>query len=100
MSGRRRAHLILGFLTVWLLFAATLAASHRSTVLRWHTIAGGGGPLSSSSFTADGTIAQPIVGRSSSESHRLGGGFWMFEGDSEPSDVHRVYVPMLMKGAE
>lgn len=97
MSARRQVHLILGFLAVWLLVAATLVASRQASDLTWHTIVAGGGPLSAGSCVAHGTIAQPIVGRSSAESYQVGSGFWAFEGGGEPVERHHIYLPMLTK---
>ena len=99
MTRGRQVSLILSIVTAWLLPVTTLAASRHTTVLTWYTTGGGGGPLTSGSYVAHTTIAQPIVGRSSGDGHQVNAGFWAFEGGGEPVERHHIYLPMLTKAS-
>jgi hypothetical protein len=43
----------------------------------WYVIGSGGGHSASGSYQLDGTIGQPIVGKSSSSNYSLDAGFWV-----------------------
>ena len=51
-----------------------------------YVIASGGGEMASASFSVNGSIGQPIVGRSSSASYIVESGFWVGAGGVAPCD--------------
>jgi hypothetical protein len=55
----------------------------------WYVIASGGGHSESDNYLINGTIGQPIVGKSSSASYQIDAGFWVGAGEVGGCD----YVP-------
>ena len=68
-----------------LLLMVTLAAAQNYQVDRY-VIASGGGAMSSTGFNVNGTIGQPLAGRSSSASYTIESGFWVGGGGLSPCD--------------
>ena len=52
--------------------------------IRWHVIAGGGGPQQSGSYRQNSTIGQAVIGEAQSGSYRLQSGFWPGVGIEPP----------------
>lgn len=78
------------FVILILLSAASLAQNY---LIDWYVIASGGGHSESGSYWVDGTIGQPIVGRTSSGSYIIEAGFWVGIGipsccDYVPGDIN------------
>lgn len=46
----------------------------------WYVMASGGGEMSSTGFSINGTIGQPIIGESSSAGYTIESGFWVGAG--------------------
>ena len=51
----------------------------------WYVIASGGGEMASANYGVNGTIGQPIAGRSSSPNYTVESGFWVGAGGAGPA---------------
>ena len=71
-----------------LLFTVSVVTAQNYQI-DWYVIASGGGHTESGTYSVDGTIGQPIVGRSSSENYTVEAGFWV----GLPSGGDCVYLP-------
>jgi len=60
--------------------------------INWYVIGGGGGTGSSGDFSLNGTIGQPITGRSSLDGTDLCAGFWC-----RVLREFRVFFPMIFR---
>jgi len=65
---------------VLLMFLMTSVAIAQNYQIDWYVIASGGGEMSSTNYTVNGTAGQPIVGTSSSPSYTVESGFWVGAG--------------------
>ena len=65
-----------GILCSLTLMSVALAGSSANYNLDWNVTGGGGGDMSSSSYTMVSTVSQNTIGFSSSSSYKLGGGYW------------------------
>ena len=65
---------------VLLLFLMTSFAMAQNYQIDWYVIASGGGEMSSTSYSVNGTVGQPIVGTSSSTGYIIESGFWVGAG--------------------
>ena len=63
--------------------------------LSWHTVDGGGGPLSNGPYALNGTIGQPDAGALSGGGYTLLGGFW---GGGAPAALRKAYLPVVVRG--
>jgi hypothetical protein len=63
--------------TLFLFLVMVSVASAQNYHIDWYVIGSGGGHSASGSYQLDGTIGQPIVGKSSSASYTLDAGFWV-----------------------
>ena len=70
-----------------LILAATALSQEYS--VDWYVIASGGGHSESAEYQVDGTIGQPIVGQSLSDTYIVQAGFWV----GLPSGGDCVYIP-------
>jgi hypothetical protein len=77
-------------------FAASTSQSFR---VDWYTVAAAGGLASSQTIVLQGTGGQAAVGGSSSDSYRLGAGYW---GDTSPaqSPHYGVYLPLVVRSIQ
>ena len=89
---------VLGVLML-LLVLAIPAAAHPTTAplppnygLDWFTVAGGGGTLSSASYTVSGTVGQADAGVLAGPVYTLTGGFW--SGALAPG---WLYLPLIRR---
>lgn len=78
-----------------LLLAGVAYAQSGGYDLSWHTVDGGGGPLSNGPYSLNGTIGQPDAGSLSGGGYTLLGGYW---GGSAPAPERKVYLPLVVKG--
>jgi len=93
-SERRREQLEpsqpLGFLGCLLLIVFCLSASAQYAI-DWHTIDGGGGPLSGGNYSLNGTIGQPDAGPTMTNGqYAVTGGFWVL-----PTAIQTEGAPTL-----
>ncbi|HTP07952.1 MAG TPA: hypothetical protein VMP08_06860 [Anaerolineae bacterium] len=96
MNHRRLLWIVL-LLTLMLTASfATVAASQSRPAanidLSWNVISASGGHASSSSYSMDATLGQPIVDRSTGATIRLSAGFWQTAITS-----YRVFLPIVLK---
>jgi hypothetical protein len=79
---------------VLLAFASANAMSSANYLLNWFTpLSGsGGGPTSSSSYTANITIGQTGTGLSSSANYAAQEGYW-----AGTDDPYRAFLPLIKK---
>ena len=84
---------------VFLLVLAIPAAAHPATAplppnygLDWFTVAGGGGTLSSASYSVSGTVGQADAGILTGPVYTLTGGFW--SGALAPG---WIYLPLIRR---
>jgi hypothetical protein len=61
--------------------------------LTWNVIAGGGGPISSTSYAINLTIGQPVVGVAADTGYELCSGFWCGAAVVE----YKIYLPVVLK---
>lgn len=98
MNRQRHFPMLTGSLVaLWLLAVVALAASPAGFGLGWHVIPSGGGHSSSADYALDGSAGQPVVGRLTSASYRLGAGYWYGIAAPAPPLAHKVHVPMILK---
>lgn len=64
--------------------ALYISANAQQYRIDWYVIPSGGGHGESEIYQADGSIGQPLVGRSSSPSYVLEAGFWVGFGSPSP----------------
>jgi hypothetical protein len=97
----RRHHIVralIGALLLVLLLGAPFALAQTSTslALAWWTFDGGGGTLSSGSYTLIGTIGQPDAAVALKQGNlTLQGGFWTGMPASPTTSPSRIYMPMI-----
>jgi len=64
---------------IFLLLTVSLVSAQNYSI-DWYVIASGGGVMSSTNYNVNGTVAQPIVGTSSSPSYIVESGYWVGAG--------------------
>ena len=65
--------------------------------LTWWTVDGGGGTISGSGYTLEGTAGQPDAGQTlSGGGYTLGGGFWSAGGALQ----FNVYLPVIVRSVD
>jgi hypothetical protein len=62
--------------------------------LSWHVIAGGGGRMTSTQHTLQGTAGQSVIGPAASGGHTLCSGFWC-----GVEVEYRVYMPLVLRAS-
>ncbi|UCC80273.1 MAG: hypothetical protein JSW64_02625 [Candidatus Zixiibacteriota bacterium] len=65
---------------VLLIFLMTSFAIAQNYQIDWYVIASGGGEMSSTNYSVNGTAGQPITGSSSSPSYIVESGYWVGAG--------------------
>jgi uncharacterized membrane protein YccF (DUF307 family) len=93
MSKRRVFALLMGLICCLLLVGVVLAQTSASYDLTWNVIAGGGGPISSTSYAINSTIGQAAVGRVGNSTFELCSGFWCGAAVVE----YEIYLPIVLK---
>lgn len=75
-----------------LLTGIVLAMSSANYAIDWDVMGGGGGPISSTSYSMNSTIGQAVIGSKSSPSYQLGSGYW-------PGGIleYLVHLPIILK---
>jgi hypothetical protein len=82
----------------WAMSSAGLVLSAAEAyTIRWDVIGGGGGPISSASYTVNSTVGQPAIGPSGSASYRLGAGYWYVVAVPAPPPEYKVHLPIVVK---
>lgn len=71
------------------------AQTHSYQLIR-SVISSGGAKASASSFTLTNTLAQPIIGASSSGDFQIGSGFWT-QLLNQITDFLFIYLPLLLR---
>lgn len=68
--------MVVAVLASLLVLSIALAQVSDNYDLSWHTIAGGGGPMSSTNYATNGTVGQAAIGSAESTNYHLGAGYW------------------------
>lgn len=80
------------------LHSASPAAAQTSTSynLEWHVVGGGGGPVTSASYTVNSTAGQKAASPpySASSHYAVSGGYW-FSGNL--ASTWQVYLPLVLR---
>ena len=94
MKLKRIIAIIAVVVAMLVLTSAVLAQSGGTFNLTWNSINGGGGRVTSSSYTMEGSIGQPYAGTLTSGSYSLTAGF---QTQTEVATRHEVYLPAILK---
>ena len=84
--------LLLVTVVVLLLAMPVLAMTSLNHDLSWYVFSGGGGLMSSSNHSLQGSLGQPITDWMGSSNHDLCSGFWCFG-----KVGFWVYLPVILK---
>ena len=73
--------------------AAQTSASYN---LEWHVVGGGGGPVTSASYTVNSTAGQKAASPpySANSHYTVSGGYW-FSGS--PTPIWQIYLPLVFR---
>lgn len=91
----RKGGKVLLAVAVLLLSGLVLAQSDGGHDLSWHTMGGGGGPMSSTSYALNGTMSQASIGPAESTNYDLGAGYWY--GVVVQIGPFEIYLPLILK---
>ena len=87
---------VLVALALLLFVSIALAQVSDNYDLSWHTIAGGGGPMSSANYALNGTIGQAAIGPATDTNYDQGAGYWY--GVVIQVGPFEIYLPLILKG--
>ena len=93
MKKRYLAMLLATALGVLLL--TSVALGQGTYEFNWHSVDGGGGVSTGSTFTVHGTVGQPDAGVLGSGEYTLASGFW-----GGMAVEYRVYLPLVLRAYE
>lgn len=93
MKLKRTIVLIAVVAAMLVLASAALAQSGGTFNLTWNTIDGGGGRVTSASYSMEGSIGQPDAGQIASGSYSLMSGFQI----QTAAASYDVYLPVILK---
>jgi hypothetical protein len=95
----KKVIIYIALLALVLLGGTALGQGSADFGLWWNAITSGGGHSASASYVVDGSIAQPVLGTSSSAGYRVSGGFWygFVAAGAPPPGVPRLYLPALTR---
>lgn len=66
--------------------------------LTWNTVDGGGYTFSTGGgYALGGTIGQPDAGTLGGGSYTLEGGFWGAGGSAGEAEIHKIYLPIILR---
>jgi hypothetical protein len=91
---RKAKGLAMVFPALLLAAYAALAQTGGGYDLSWNVIAGGGGPISSTSYAINATIGQAAVGRVGNSTFELCSGFWC---GAALAVEYKIYLPVVLK---
>ena len=86
--------LVLALVLVLALAGGVIAAVPDTFEIAWFTVDSGGGSMSGSGYTIDGTIGQPDAASTSGGGYTLDGGFWNPQNAASSS---RLFIPLLVR---